>query len=177
MKRPLRPDEVKAWAIVARTVAPAPGRAVPELPEEPKPPEPPPAVGAPLHVPVAEAKRPRGRPEPKWEPDPIEPKRKRRIAKERQPIEARIDLHGLTLFEAEARVKSFVRRSWDQGFRAVLIVTGKGTSGSGGIIRDWAPTWLADASLAGIVAGVATAERHHGGEGALYVALKARREP
>jgi DNA-nicking Smr family endonuclease len=175
VKRPLRPDELKAWASVARTVTPAPGRAVPELPEEPKPPAPPPATGAPLIVAPADAKRLKARPAPKWEPDPIEPKRRRRIVKERQPIEARVDLHGLTLFEAEARVKSFVRRSWEQGFRAILIVTGKGSSGAGGIIRDWAPTWLADASLAGMVAGVAQAERRHGGEGALYVALKARR--
>lgn len=175
MKRPLRPDEVQAWVAVARTVTPAPGKAVPELPEAPKPPEPPPAAAAPPVLAPASAPRSKTRPEPKWEPDPIEPKRKRRIVTARQPIEARIDLHGLTLFEAEDRVKAFVRRSWDQGFRAVLIVTGKGSSGAGGIIRDWAPTWLADVSLAGMVAGVAPADRRHGGEGALYVALKARR--
>lgn len=176
MKRPLRPDEVKVWAEVARTVEPLPGKAVPTIPEEPKSVEPPKPSGAPLIVSPTEPKRPKPRSEPKWEPDPIEPKRKKRIARERQPIEARVDLHGLTLFEAEDRVKSFVRRSWEQGFRAVLIVTGKGSSG-GGIIRDWAPTWLADASLAGVVAGVSTAERRHGGEGALYVALKRRAEP
>lgn len=173
MKRPLRPDEVEAWVTVARTVKPAPGRAVPVLPEAPRLPEPSPVAAAPLAVPPpARPKPPRP---PRYEADPIEPKRKKRIARERQPIEARIDLHGLTLFEAEDRTKAFVRRAWNDGCRAVLIVTGKGSSG-GGVIRDWAPTWLADSSLARMVAGVSRAERHHGGDGALYVALKRRPE-
>lgn len=171
MKRPPRPDDAKAWATVARTVTPASGRAVPDLPDEPKPPEPPPAATAPLIVPpLPKPKSPRP---PRYEPEVIEPKRKRRIATERLPIEAKIDLHGLTLFQAEDRVKAFVRHSYALGFRAVLIVTGKGSSG-GGVIRDWAPTWLADGLLAGMVAGVSTAERRHGGDGALYVALKRR---
>jgi DNA-nicking Smr family endonuclease len=57
------------------------------------------------------------------------------------------------------------------GLRAVLVITGKGTTGDG-VIRRRAPEWLADPSLAGVVAGAASAHRRHGGEGAIYVALK-----
>jgi DNA-nicking Smr family endonuclease len=35
-----------------------------------------------------------------------------------------------------------------------------------------APEWLAAPALANIVAGISEAHRRHGGEGALYVALK-----
>ena len=35
-----------------------------------------------------------------------------------------------------------------------------------------APEWLAEPEVRDMVAGLSHAERHHGGEGALYVALK-----
>ena len=34
------------------------------------------------------------------------------------------------------------------------------------------PEWLADPRLRDVVAGISEAQRRHGGEGALYVALK-----
>jgi DNA-nicking Smr family endonuclease len=45
-----------------------------------------------------------------------------------------------------------------------------------GILRRSAPEWLAAPHLAEIVAGVSEAHRRHGGEGALYVALKRKRK-
>ncbi|HWU13187.1 MAG TPA: DNA mismatch repair protein MutS, partial [Caulobacter sp.] len=36
------------------------------------------------------------------------------------------------------------------------------------------PEWLADPALRDIVAGVSPADKRHGGDGALYVALKRR---
>jgi DNA-nicking Smr family endonuclease len=112
--------------------------------------------------------------QPRHAPEPIEPNRRRRIARERDPIDGRIDLHGMTRFEAEDRLKAFVRRAHADGWRAVLVITGKGPFGDG-MIRRWAPVWLADPGLRDAVAGVAQAGRQHGGEGALYVALKRRR--
>jgi DNA-nicking Smr family endonuclease len=101
----------------------------------------------------------------------IEPGRKRRISRERDAIDARIDLHGLGQFAAEDRLKSFLVRAQELGLRAVLVITGKGMSGDG-IIRRRAPDWLADPVLRGVVAGISQAHPRHGGEGALYVALK-----
>ena len=106
-------------------------------------------------------------------PDPIEPKRKRRLSRERDPIEARLDLHGLNSLAAEARLKGFVQQAYANDYRAVLVITGKGMS-ENGILKRNAPEWLADPALAHIVAGISQAHARHGGTGALYVALKRR---
>jgi len=93
--------------------------------------------------------------------------------RERDPIGARVDLHGLDQDRARLVLETFLRRSWEDGYRAALVITGKGVQGDG-ILRRRVPAWLADPALAAIVAGVSEAHRRHGGEGALYVALKRR---
>ena len=95
----------------------------------------------------------------------------RRLTRGRDAIAARIDLHGLTHDAARAALTAFVGRAVDNGWRAVLVITGKGVQGDG-ILKRRAPEWLAAPHLAHIVAGISDAARHHGGEGALYVALK-----
>jgi DNA-nicking Smr family endonuclease len=167
MKRALSSEELRLWSKVASTVRPAPGRKLPVAPEAPPTEDlgapaahiPPPS---PVHVPKRHAPPP---------PDEIEPGRKRRITRERDPIDARIDLHGMTFERARATLGEFVIRSAREGARAVLVITGKGLAGEG-LLRRWAPEWLADPSLRPFVAGVSYAHRRHGGEGALYVALK-----
>ncbi len=106
-------------------------------------------------------------------PGHIEPKRKRRISRERDPLDRRLDLHGLDQDGARSALHGFLQRAQADGVRAVLVITGKGMQGDG-ILRRRAPEWLAEPILRGVVAGVSIAERHHGGEGALYVALKRR---
>lgn len=183
MKRPLRPEEHRLWSVVAATVHPLPGRATPSAPAPEPPPEmePGPALsaparkgkgmvsGAPAHAPAVPTKPDIGSAWPT--PEHIEPNRRHRIIRERDPIAARLDLHGLDYDRARAAMESFLRRAWDEGHRSVLIITGKGSRG-GGILRRAAPEWLAAAHLKPIVAGVSEAHRRHGGEGALYVALK-----
>lgn len=110
---------------------------------------------------------------PKFAPDPIEPRRKRRLTRERDPIEARLDLHGLNSIAAEQRLKAFVQQAWANDYRAVLVITGKGMA-ENGILKRNAPEWLADPALSHIVAGISQAHARHGGSGALYVALKRR---
>lgn len=175
MKRPLRPDEVRVWTLVARSVRAAPGAVLPvaETPEPAKRPGKAKPVSKPVAVqadaaPVKPMAIP---PRRSGAPDPIEPGRKRRIIRERDPIDARIDLHGLNQFAAEDRLKAFLMTAQALGNRAVLVITGKGTQGDG-VIRRRAREWLADPSLAGVVAGVSVAHARHGGEGALYVAIK-----
>ena len=106
MKRPLRPEEVSLWAVVTATVRPASGRvraptatptvasaAVQAQPATKPPPgkmvkvkkaalTPPPPKPAPPPPPPSEAQS-------------IEPGRRRRIARGRDEIYARLDLHGL----------------------------------------------------------------------------------
>jgi DNA-nicking Smr family endonuclease len=190
VKRPIRPEEQKLWSMVAATVHRKPGRKAPPPEAAPPPPvvpkpappkapskpsrTPPPAPvwdGAPFTVgELAKAPLRPGSPSRGAERD-IEPRRKHRIAKERDPIGARIDLHGLDQDRAQAALESFVLRAWDEGYRAVLVITGKGVRG-GGVLRKRAPEWLASPALRGVVAGVSEAHPRHGGQGALYVALK-----
>jgi len=58
-----------------------------------------------------------------------------------------------------------------QGWRAVLVITGKGALGDG-VLRRHTPEWLAQPPLREHIAGISEAHRRHGGEGALYVALR-----
>ena len=79
----------------------------------------------------------------------------------------------MTHDRARAALEGYIRRVWDEGCREVLVITGKGTQGDG-VLRRFTPEWLAAAPLRDLVAGVSQAHRRHGGEGALYVALKRR---
>ena len=169
MKRPLKPEERYIWGMVAATVHPLPGRATPKA-------EPSDAILAPTIAEAAARIAPppapgAKRPKPRLDLDPIEPRRKHRIAKAREPIGARLDLHGLDQDRARGQLERFLARAWDEGFRAVLVITGKGVQGDG-ILKRRTPEWLAAPHLAHMVAGISDAARHHGGEGALYVALK-----
>ena len=167
MKRPLKPEEARLWRAVASTVTPYAGRVLPPEPAPPArpvghsrphaPPEPPRQVAPPRKVPAAL--------------HAIEPNRARRIVIGREAIGARLDLHGLDQDGAREALEAFVVQAQLQGCRAVLVITGQGRSG-GGVLRRRAPEWLAGPRLRGIVAGVSIADRRHGGEGALYVALK-----
>jgi DNA-nicking Smr family endonuclease len=168
MKRPLKPEELKVWGVVAQTVHPLPGRATPKAPAAAG--EPSAAVPPPARLTIEELTRSQAH-RPRAALDPIEPGRKRRIVRERDPIGARLDLHGLDQDRARARLDAFLAQAFDEGVRSVLVITGKGVMGDG-ILRRMAPEWLAAAHLTRIVAGVSEAHRQHGGEGALYVALK-----
>lgn len=167
MKRPLRPEETHIWAKVAATVRPIPGRHVPTIAA---PPAAPPQEILPAVAPVAAVSRPAPRRAGPLES--IEPGRKRRISKE-QELGPRLDLHGLDQDRARAVLNGFLRRSSEDGWRAVLVITGKGSLGDG-VLRRMTPEWLADPALRDVVAGVSEAHRRHGGGGALYVALKRR---
>lgn len=170
MPRKLQPDEARLWGHVTATVRPRPGRLPPkieaETPAKPK-------VGdeTPARIPVSQPKAARAKPKAPQPPERIEPGRHRRIVRGHEPLEARIDLHGLTYDRARASLEAFLLRVWDEGYREALVITGKGTQGEG-IIRRYTPEWLAAPPLRDIVAGVSSAHRRHGGDGALYVALK-----
>lgn len=166
MKRPIRPEEAKLWSMVAATVHPFPGRAPPRS-------EAMPAQAIDPNAPAARIPPPeRPKPPPQRGPlEGIEPRRKHRIARERDPIGAHIDLHGLGQDQAKAALEGFILGCWNDGMRAVLVITGKGVRGDG-VLRRLTPEWLAAPRLREAVAGISEAHRHHGGEGALYVALK-----
>jgi len=125
--------------------------------------------------PDAPSRRLRPRPPPCsacGHPEALEPRRQRRLSRERDPIEARIDLHGYGRFQAQDALTAFLMGAQARGYRSVLVITGQGRRGGTGVIRASVHEWLQAPALRGVVSGFAPAARRHGGDGALYVTIR-----
>ena len=173
----LSPEDRRIWTRVAGSVTPSkpkkaarvtPGAAVVDPPAAPHPKGPAKARGVPPpYAPaVSGPARLRGLPEE------LEPRRQRRLSRERDPIEAKIDLHGFGRFQAQDALTAFLMGAQARGYRSVLVVTGQGRRGGTGVIRASVHEWLQGPALRGVVSGFAPAARHHGGDGALYVTIR-----
>ncbi len=102
------------------------------------------------------------------------------------PVEARIDLHGLTLANAERALSKFLRDGIAQQKRCLLVITGKGQSKTAdapimshqgrGVLRAWLPDYLRRGPWRDQILGVAPARKEMGGAGAFYVLLRRQRE-
>jgi DNA-nicking Smr family endonuclease len=114
-------------------------------------------------------------PQPKPVPgrhQPLERPVKRKIAKGRLELEARIDLHGMFQNEAHGLLHAFIQRAFDRGLRHVLVITGKGASmGSDGALKRLVPMWFGKPEFRHLISSWEIAAQNHGGEGALYVRL------
>src|SRR5580704_796384 len=104
---------------------------------------------------------------------------KQRVARGRDPIDARIDLHGHTQKQAHTALLRFLQRAQADGARTALVVTGKGTARGGrgtgserGVLKRQVPMWLSLPEFRSFVVGFEDAHVGHGGEGALYVRLR-----
>ena len=97
-----------------------------------------------------------------------------RLSRGRLPIEARLDLHGMTQATAFEGLTKFIAWAESSGKRCVLVITGKGLA-SGGVLRDQVPRWLNLPPNRARVLAFDYARQQHGGSGALYVLLKRRR--
>ena len=170
MKRPLRPEELRLWRVVASTARPFPGKVLPTV-EAAKSGAGPTKVKTAASPSAPPARAPRSAPKSSAPPLDIEPNRARRIVLGREEIAARLDLHGMDQDQARAALQAFVLGAQARGARAVLVITGRGSTGDG-VLRRRTPEWLSEPPLRAAVAGISHADRRHGGEGALYVALK-----
>lgn len=109
---------------------------------------------------------------------------RRKLARDAELIDARLDLHGMRQREAHGALKRFLLACHTRGDRHVLVITGKGAPAESGIpashfaaqergvLRRLVPQWLADPDLRGLVVSYAAASVRHGGDGALYVRLR-----
>ncbi len=182
MKRRLTPEEQALWEHVVSGVAPHRRRSV-AAPIEPEPPGPTPA-------PASRRKAVTVKPEPKMKGGPkatvtpavdpfrtptLDGKRSARFLKGDLEIEGRIDLHGLTLDMAHKALAGFLMQARGRGHRVVLVITGKG-AGKGGALKRLTPLWLSAPPFAQMIAGLASAQPRHGGEGALYLYLRRKRD-
>jgi DNA-nicking Smr family endonuclease len=102
--------------------------------------------------------------------------------------EAKLDLHGLTESAAHRTLLLFLRGAQQRRHKLVLVVTGKGKKmaadapfdmelheRSRGVLKAAVPRWLNEREFAGMIAGVRSAHKRHGGEGALYIYLRKSR--
>lgn len=116
----------------------------------------------------------------------IDARTERRLKQGKIPIEARIDLHGMTQTQAYDALRCFVVKCYNNQLRCILVITGKGgvripnrDDGEGnlrGVLRRNVPNWLNDKSMDKFVLKIHTAKPYDGGEGALYVLLRRARE-
>lgn len=171
--RPITADELALWHLVVRdaqplrpeTAAPPPKPAAPVA----SPPEPGPEplrAAAPPPRPV--------RPSRRLDPGgPVDLDRRTWLKLRRglYPLDARLDLHGLTQAEAHGRLAAFLAQAQARGNRCVLVITGRGTR-HGGTLRSMTPRWLDEQPNRSRVLAYAQAQLHHGGDGALYVLLR-----
>ncbi len=115
-------------------------------------------------------------------PDPIERfagidrANAERLKRGLHPIEARLDLHGLTQAEAHNELIEFVEASYQSGRRCLLVITGRGLGPEGpGVLKSAVPRWLAEARTRPRILAISAAQPRHGGAGALYVLLRRQR--
>ena len=92
----------------------------------------------------------------------------------RVPIDAKLDLHGMSAGDARAGLEKFLAAKRARGERCVLVVHGKGEHSprGQGVLRGEIAAWLAQGKASEHVAAFATATEDDGGEGAVYVLLK-----
>jgi DNA-nicking Smr family endonuclease len=100
---------------------------------------------------------------------------KQRVARGKEAIDARLDLHGYTQDEAHSALLRFLRSANARDARLVLVITGKGRGGEIGVLRRQVPNWLALPEFRALVIGYEDAAITHGGEGALYVRVRRTR--
>ena len=111
-------------------------------------------------------------------PPPLTPlgrRMRQRVARGKQAIDDRLDLHGLTQSEAHPALLRFLRNANARDARLVLVITGKGRGGEPGVLRRQVPQWLGLPEFRALVVGFEDAHIAHGGEGALYVRVKRSR--
>ena len=101
-----------------------------------------------------------------------------KLVRGKMPLEGRLDLHGLTQDQAHGKLTRFIATSAEAGKRCVLVITGKGLKPTGetGVLRQAVPRWLNSSELRPLVLAIRYAQAKDGGEGALYVLLKRRRD-
>lgn len=169
-RRVLSYDERVLWTAVTQSIAPLHGKQ-----NEPRPE---PAIGA---TPAARAQADDAIPSPvamaaKAAPpsppalSPLGRRMKQRVARGKESIEGRLDLHGYTQAEAHAALSRFLHAARARDARLVLVITGKS-----GVLKRQVPQWLGLPEFRSLVVGFDDAHISHGGEGALYV--RVRRAP
>jgi DNA-nicking Smr family endonuclease len=101
----------------------------------------------------------------------------RKLKQGRYEPEARLDLHRMTVAIARRELFDFVEESYKLGIRSALVIHGKGESKAererSSILKGCTGHWLRQLD---IVQAFHSAQRGHGGTGAVYVLLRKSEE-
>ena len=95
----------------------------------------------------------------------------------------KIDLHGFSIEKANEKIKFFLTKSYEEGCKKIIIITGKGTrskvytdpykSDKMSILRYSVQNFIEnEIDLMNIVKKITKADIKDGGEGAIYIFLK-----
>lgn len=181
--RGLSDDEAAAWARLAATVTPMAGKAAPVAKASKAR-----TVSA-AHTPNAQANVAIGKAEAPtvrtMSPSggTLDSRWDRKLKAGTLEPEVTLDLHGLSLDGAYRRLMDGLRQARAMDARTILLIAGKerpvdpaDRQHRRGAIRAKILDWLAASEFGPDVAAVRRAHNRHGGEGALYLVLKRRRQ-
>ena len=187
-------DDHELWEAVTKSVTPMVKATRKEVvkPDKPRTPAPPAKMprrhAAAVPQPVPAAKPSENKPSG---PPPLaafDRRTSQKMVRGQADIDARIDLHGLSIEMARFHLLDFLSTRRSRGARVVLVITGKGASPFSshtlhgqvhfdtpereGKLRRALPRWLEDAAFRIHVIGYQPAHPRHGGGGAFYVKLR-----
>ena len=98
----------------------------------------------------------------------------------------KLDLHGTSLDSANKVVKEFILKSFNSGYKKLLIITGKGSRSQAhsnpylsekfSVLKNSIPEYIKhDEDLSKKIFKISKAEIKDGGEGAIYIYLKSKK--
>ena len=95
----------------------------------------------------------------------------RKLKQGKYAMDARLDLHRMTVEKAREEVFCFIREAMAYDLRNVMIVSGRGNHSNSpeAILKSYVNKWLPEFEE---VLAYCSAVPHHGGTGAVYIMLK-----
>lgn len=95
----------------------------------------------------------------------------RKLKQGKYPMDARLDLHRMTVEKAREELFAFIRESVRYELRNVMIVPGRGTHNRSAeaVLKSYLNRWLPEFDE---VQAYCSAQPQHGGTGAVYVMLR-----
>ena len=105
----------------------------------------------------------------------LDNKTKKKLSNNKLEIDSMIDLHGKTEVQAYAIIKKFIKNSYLNELKNIIIITGKGVNNQGKL-KLKTPLWLKNEELSKFVVGFENMPNNKGGDGALFIKLKNKKK-
>jgi DNA-nicking Smr family endonuclease len=108
----------------------------------------------------------------------LDPRVVSRLRRGEFATQGHLDLHGLIQPDAKAALADFIVGAVRKGWRAVLVVHGRGLRSPGGepVLKHAVAQWLSHGIIGGYVLAFTSARAYDGGAGAVWVLLRRERK-